>query len=57
MREKNREKGKERYGQLLKEQEKAYDAKRELEFELMQMEDRNDRLTQREQVRIDKVKQ
>jgi len=49
------ERGKAKLNALIQEKEKAMDQKRELEFELMQMEDRDDRITQREELRVEKL--
>jgi hypothetical protein len=56
MKEKMMVKGKSKLTALLTEKEKTIDQKRECEFEIMQMADRNDRAIQREEKRVDKLK-
>jgi hypothetical protein len=49
------ESGKVKLTALLGEKERLIDQKRELEFEYMQMEDRNDRAIAREELRVKKI--
>lgn len=49
------ESGKVKLTALLGEKERLIDQKRELEFEFMQMEDRNDRAIAREELRVKKI--
>ncbi len=48
--------GNKQYAELLNDVEKKIDLKREKDFELMQMEDRNERIIQREEVRLAQLK-
>ena len=49
------ESGKVKLTALLGEKERLIDQKRELEFEVMQMEDRNDRVIAREELKVNKI--